>query len=62
MSVVIGIYNKLNVNATCKGCDEVYVGETSKNAYTRGLEHLYSVTAPVKDPSKKKKHIESPRG
>ena len=39
---------------TCKGCDEVYVGETSKNAYTRGLEHLYNVTAPVKDPSKPK--------
>ena len=38
----------------CKGCDEVYVGETSKNAYTRGLEHLYSVIAPVKDPSKPK--------
>ena len=23
----------------CKGCDGKYVGETSRNAFTRGLEH-----------------------
>ena len=39
---------------TCKGCDEVYAGKTSKNAYTRGLEYLYSVTAPIRDPTKPK--------
>ena len=44
----------ITYKVTCKRCEEVYVGETSKNAYTRGLEHLYSVTAPVKDPSKPK--------
>ena len=44
----------ITYKVTCKRCDEVYVGETSKNAYTRGLEHLYSVTAPVSDPTKPK--------
>ena len=38
----------------CKGCDEVYVSKTSKNAYTCGLEHLYGITDPIKDPSKPK--------
>ena len=44
----------ITYKVTCKRCDEVYVGETSKNAYTRGLEHLYSVTAPIRDPTKPK--------
>ena len=24
----------------CKGCDNIYIGETGRNAYTRGLEHI----------------------
>ena len=30
---------------TCKGCGEVYIGQSSKNAYTRGKEHMLTVNA-----------------
>ena len=30
---------------TCKGCGEVYIGQSSKNAYTRGKEHMSTVNA-----------------
>ena len=39
---------------TCKACGETYVGETSKNAYTRGKEHITTVAgdqAPSHTPS-----------
>ena len=29
---------------TCKGCDETYIGQSSKNAYTRGKEHVGTVS------------------
>ena len=29
---------------TCKGCDETYIGQSSKNAYTRGKEHIGTVS------------------
>ena len=29
----------------CKECGETYVGETSQNAYTRGLAHMRTVTS-----------------
>ena len=27
----------------CKECDNVYIGETARNAYTRGLEHITNI-------------------
>ena len=44
----------ITYKVTCKGCDEVYVGEISKNAYICGLEHLYGITAAIKDQSRPK--------
>ena len=35
---------------TCKGCGEKYTGETSQNAYTRGLSHISTVTAKLPPP------------
>ena len=38
--------NGVTYKVTCKSCDDVYIGETSRNAYTRGLQHTASITAP----------------
>ena len=38
--------NGVTYELTCKSCSDVYVGETSRNAYTRGLAHIASVSAP----------------
>ena len=38
--------NGVTYELTCKSCNDVYVGETSRNAYTRGLAHIASVSAP----------------
>ena len=35
--------NGVTYKITCKGCEESYIGETSQNAYTRGLQHMSSV-------------------
>ena len=37
--------NGVTYKVTCKGCGENYIGETSQNAYTRGLNHMKTVTA-----------------
>ena len=34
-----GVYN-----VTCKGCGETYIGQSSKNVYTRGKEHVGTVS------------------
>ena len=36
--------NGVTYEITCKSCNDVYVGETSRNAYTRGKWHMQSVT------------------
>ena len=35
--------NGVTYKLTCKGCGEVYIGQSSKNAYTRGKEHVSTV-------------------
>ena len=37
-----GICHKRNVNyqISCQKCEKVYIGETSKNLYTRALQHV----------------------
>ena len=32
--------NGVTYQVQCKKCDSIYIGETGRNAYTRGLEHL----------------------
>ena len=36
--------NGVTYKITCKECGETHVGETSQNAYTRGLAHMRTVT------------------
>ena len=31
--------NNINYKISCQKCDKVYIGETSKNLYTRALQH-----------------------
>ena len=38
--------NGVTYEITCKRCKDVYVGQTSRNPYTRGLQHTTSITAP----------------
>ena len=45
---------------TCKGCGETYVGETSQNAYTRGLAHMRTVTANLPPPKAGEKEKPKP--
>ena len=37
--------NGVTYKLTCKGCGEVYIGQSSKNAYTLGKEHVSTVNA-----------------
>ena len=42
--------NGVTYKITCKGCGYTYVGETSQNAYTRGLAHMRTVTGNLPPP------------
>ena len=42
--------NGVTYKITCKGCGYTYVGETSQNAYTRGLAHMRTVTGNLPHP------------
>ena len=42
--------NGVTYKITCKECGETHVGETSQNAYTRGLAHMRTVTGNLPPP------------
>ena len=45
------IVNGVTYKIACKECGEIYVGETSQNAYTRGLAHMRTVTGNLPPPT-----------
>ena len=45
---------------TCKGCGETYIGQTSKNAYTRGKEHVSTVTTGRRTPRNAQSQLPPP--
>ena len=51
---------RVTYRITCKGCGEAYVGETSQNAYTRGLAHMRTVTANLPPPKAGEKEKPKP--
>ena len=45
--------NSVTYEITCNECNEKYIGETARNAFTRGLEHQANITATL-DPERAK--------
>ena len=41
--------NGVTYEIKCKKCDEIYIGETARNAYTRGKEHLKDIESKNKN-------------
>ena len=54
--------NGVTYEVKCKKCDHLYIGETGRNAYTRGLEHIEGMKNKNEESVLHKHNIENHEG